>query len=179
MTNRTTAGSPHPYLPFFVYGTLLPGQPNFDLWRAHIVALRPARVRGFALLDLGPYPMMVRRPAEVVGMIAELERGSFPAVVSALDYLEGFEPVRPSASEYRRERHIALTLGGMPVAVWTYVGYPKTGSFPLVPGGDWKRHTRGQRGTLDAWWDGIATVGPAHQVQPDAGPLPAGPLPGR
>lgn len=166
MTNRTTAGASPLHLPFFVYGTLLPGQPNFGLWSDHIVSLRPARLPGFALLDLGPYPMIVRRPAEVVGLVAELDRASFPDVVSALDYLEGFDPDRPSASEYRRERHIARTLGGLPIAVWTYAGHPSTSDYPLIPGGDWKRHIQGRHGTVDAWWDGITTVGPTRRGQP-------------
>lgn len=70
----------------FVYGTLQRGCVNHPLL-AGARRLGAARTApGFALIDLGPYPGMVRRgPAAVAG---ELYRVT-PAVLDALDRFEG------------------------------------------------------------------------------------------
>jgi gamma-glutamylcyclotransferase (GGCT)/AIG2-like uncharacterized protein YtfP len=56
--------TPFDYLPFFVYGTLLPGQPNYPLWAAAIRSEQPAtlpngRLYDMAQLGLGHYPLLV------------------------------------------------------------------------------------------------------------------------
>ncbi|MFM9551944.1 gamma-glutamylcyclotransferase family protein [Streptomyces caniscabiei] len=52
-------------LPFFVYGTLRPGEPNHDLFlRGRTVAEEPARMRGMALYDGPGYPYAVESLAD-------------------------------------------------------------------------------------------------------------------
>ena len=45
--------------PFFVYGTLLPGQPNYYLLEYAITHSAQAIIYDCQLYDMGPYPMMV------------------------------------------------------------------------------------------------------------------------
>lgn len=160
------AGAREIRLPFFVYGTLLPGQPNHGLLRAAAVRLRPARLGGFGLLDLFHYPMMIARPGHhVVGLVVDLDHSAYDDVVVALDYLEGYDAANPAESEYRRERRIARLADGREAVVWTYVGYPGQGApsnasaIPLVAGGDWKRHVRERAAANEAWWSNVTTVG--------------------
>ncbi|WP_045557424.1 gamma-glutamylcyclotransferase family protein [Streptomyces sp. FxanaA7] len=55
-------------LPFFVYGTLRPGEPNHDLFlRGRTVAEEPARMRGMALYDGPGYPYAVESLADADG----------------------------------------------------------------------------------------------------------------
>ena len=53
-------------LPFFVYGTLLPGQPNAHLWGDGIVAQQNATLANGRLYDLGAFPMLVEEGEEKV-----------------------------------------------------------------------------------------------------------------
>lgn len=153
------AGAPA-HLPFFVYGTLLPGQPNHGLWGMVITAMRPAMISGFELLDLTYYPMMVRAPGQTVrGLVIDVEPGAFGAVVAGLDYLEGFDPANPNDSEYRREKQIARLANGRELVAWTYVGHPASLDYPRVRGGDWKAHVSASEDASNAWWAGVATVG--------------------
>ena len=46
-------------LPFFVYGTLLPGQPNDDLWGDGIAQVETAVLDDSHIYDMGYYPMLV------------------------------------------------------------------------------------------------------------------------
>ena len=78
------------HLPFFVYGTLLPGQPNYYLWREAIERVRPAVLPRSCLYDLGCYPMLVDAPdGEVRGLVVTIRPSSYRAAVALLDQLEG------------------------------------------------------------------------------------------
>ncbi len=60
-------------LPFFVYGTLLPGQPNYDLWSDSIREKKPAIFRNGRLIDLGFYPILFEGgDSPVSGMIVSV-----------------------------------------------------------------------------------------------------------
>ena len=45
-------------LPFFVYGTLIPGQPNYYLWKDCIVNTKKGSIEYYQLFDMGHYPMI-------------------------------------------------------------------------------------------------------------------------
>lgn len=53
-------------LPFFVYGTLIPGQPNDHLWQGAIGSLEAAVFDNGRLYDMGFYPMLVEGRAGMV-----------------------------------------------------------------------------------------------------------------
>lgn len=148
------------YLPFFVYGTLLPGQPNFMLWGQTIVTLEPARLVGAALYDLDWYPMLVDRPgSDVEGLLISVQPQFYMRVLARLDFLEGYEPAYPADSDYRRERRVITLAGGNPVVGWVYVGQLGlvTGR-PLIQT-NWALHLNHNRRQVGEWWQGVRTVG--------------------
>ncbi|MET9808811.1 gamma-glutamylcyclotransferase family protein [Streptomyces halstedii] len=78
-------------LPFFVYGTLLPGERNHDRFLGDRVrGQRPAVLPG-ALLYHGPgYPYAVEGPGEVRGALVTSVPGAYGELLAALDELEGY-----------------------------------------------------------------------------------------
>jgi gamma-glutamylcyclotransferase (GGCT)/AIG2-like uncharacterized protein YtfP len=133
-------------LPFFVYGTLLPGQPLFPLWRETITALRPAELPYARLFDLGYYPMVVDSLAGVVrGLVVELEPDSYTSIAAILDEAEGVAPGQFGAPFYQRRRRVARLSGGQSVVAWVYIGDPVlvVGLEPI--GLDWIAYLRGAK----------------------------------
>ena len=135
-------------LPFFVYGTLLPGEANYYLWREAIVDLRPAVMRGARLYDLGAFPMLVDAPdGEARGMLVRVRPSSYHAALWLLDQLEGVNLGRwlrgqSDGPGFRRARRIARPWGVAPAVAWVYVGDPAlvAGLSPIGP--DWKTYRR-------------------------------------
>ncbi len=130
------------YLPFFVYGTLLPGERYFGLWREAISDMRPAILDGACLYDLGYFPMAIAAaPGEVRGMVVWVRPSSYAAALSLLDQLEGVALPRGNPG-YRRARRIIRLTGGSSLVAWVYLGHEAVvaGLAPIAA--DWKRHTR-------------------------------------
>jgi gamma-glutamylcyclotransferase (GGCT)/AIG2-like uncharacterized protein YtfP len=136
--------------PFFVYGTLLPGERNHALLAGRTCSWTPAVLPG-ALLFAGPgYPYAVADPAatgRVRGELAELEPAAYDAVTADLDALEGYVPGDP-ANRYDRVPVTVESPRG-PATAWVYLAAPalardllRTGT--PIPGGDWR--ARGPRG---------------------------------
>lgn len=133
-------------LPFFVYGTLLPGEANFGLWRRAIDDMLPAVMAGARLYDLGGFPMLVDAPAgEVRGMVVRVRPSSYRAAVALLDQLEGVDMTPFGGYGYRRLRRIARLAGGTTVVAWVYMGSQAAvaGRKPIGP--DWKSYSRQHR----------------------------------
>ncbi len=159
MTSIPTAAAP-PSLPFFVYGTLLPGQPNFILWEQAILEIVPASLGHARLHDMGHYPMMVEEPgATISGAVITVRPDQYRAVMERLDFLEGYDPALPDEGEYRRVKRIARLNTGLPQAVWVYAGRPAqvVGRPPLEQ--SWSIHCYEQQRQLLAWWSDVMTVG--------------------
>lgn len=130
-------------LPFFVYGTLLPGEANYYLWRDAITGYQPALISGARLYDLGHFPMLVEASdGEVRGMVVRVRPSSYPAALSLLDQLEGVNlpPLRQPG--YRRVRRIVRPMGESPAVAWVYLGSAAfvVGREPIA--GDWKSYRR-------------------------------------
>ncbi len=131
------------YLPFFVYGTLLPGEANYPLWREAIQAIKPATLPGARLYDLGQYPMLVEGGVgEVRGMVGWVRPSSYAAALSLLDMLEGIHLPYPGGIGYRRRPRVVWLAGGSEVAAWVYVGNPAVVAGLKPVGADWKTHRR-------------------------------------
>ncbi|MER7698517.1 MULTISPECIES: gamma-glutamylcyclotransferase family protein [unclassified Streptomyces] len=149
----TTAGpgGPGAGLPFFVYGTLLPGEPNHDLFlRGRAAEERPA-VLPRALLYEGPgYPYAVEGHGRVHGTLLVAAPGVYGELLGLLDQLEEFlGPGHPRNLYERVVREVELpgageSGGGAPASVraWVYLAAAavtrslRTGGV-LVPGGRW------------------------------------------
>jgi len=146
-------GNTQSQLPFFVYGTLLPGQPNYGYWRGGVLAQQPALLPEACLFDRGNYPMLIEnRPGTVRGLAITVFPSLYPAILAALDTLEGYDPSRAETAEYRRERRVIQLLNGLPVVAWVYVGQPDQMDDLPQAGGDWKQYARTRQREIDSWW---------------------------
>ncbi|WP_405662223.1 gamma-glutamylcyclotransferase [Streptomyces sp. NBC_01166] len=142
-------------LPFFVYGTLLPGEPNHDRFlRGRTRGERPAVLPG-ALLYEGPgYPYAIEGHGTVHGALVTAAPGAYPELLGLLDDLEQYLGPDHRRNLYERVVRRAVpaelpdapgsaALGSAePVRAWVYLAATavarslRTGGTP-VPGGDW------------------------------------------
>lgn len=158
-----------PKLPFFVYGTLLRGQPNYYLWAEAIRSEQPAMLKGGRLYDmaqlgLGQYPMLVEEGQvgveyiasskwQVTGMLVEVETVYYERVLRALDVLEDYRPLEPEQSFYRRVRRVVTLHNGRQRVAWVYVGRPATvAGLEPIPGSSWKAYCANRQMEVDGWW---------------------------
>lgn len=132
--------------PFFVYGTLLPGQPNAYLWQGTAVLQQAAVLPNGRLYSLGHYPMLVEEPGEEVhGVVIDIEPTAYGRVLRLLDDLEGYTPGLPENSYYQRACRDVTLADGRTLRAWVYVGHAQlVYNRPLVPGGNWAAHVAKQ-----------------------------------
>ncbi|SHK72870.1 gamma-glutamylcyclotransferase family protein [Streptomyces yunnanensis] len=113
-------------LPFFVYGTLRPGEANYARTLLGRTATEePARIAG-ALLYEGPgYPYATAGPADAVvhGALVRPRDAEYDAVRAALDRLEGYTPGSPAGAGnlYERVPTEAVCPDGRTVRAWVYL----------------------------------------------------------
>ncbi|MDH6542107.1 gamma-glutamylcyclotransferase [Streptomyces sp. SPB4] len=137
-------------LPFFVYGTLRPGEVNHALFlRGRTAAEEPARLPDAALYEGPGYPYAVERAGSAItGELITPAPGAYGELLAELDLLEEYAgPGRPG-NVYDRVARAAVRPDGTRVRAWVYLA-----AAPLarrlaalgteIPGGDWLR--RGDR----------------------------------
>jgi gamma-glutamylcyclotransferase (GGCT)/AIG2-like uncharacterized protein YtfP len=125
------------HVPLFVYGTLLRGEDNHALLRECRFAGDARTEPCFTLIDLGPYPVMVRRgTTSVVGELywVPLE------TLTALDRFEG----HPHLYERSRIRLAADPHVGPAAPAWAeaYLAPKGVPTGTLVASGDWRLRAR-------------------------------------
>lgn len=135
-----------PRLPFFVYGTLRPGEPNHDhLLRGRTLTEEPARLVGVVLYDGPGYPYAVEERGDggtVHGELVTARPEEYPALLAALDRLEEFAPGDPRNLYERVAREVVRESDGTAVRAWVYVAAPSVAARlrahgKLIEGGDW------------------------------------------
>ncbi|MFJ8081003.1 gamma-glutamylcyclotransferase family protein [Streptomyces sp. NPDC096205] len=134
------------HLPFFVYGTLRPGEVNHDLFlRGRTRAEDPARLAGAALYDGPGYPYAVEEPGGVVcGELVTALDEAYAELLGALDQLEEYRPGDPGRSLYLRvEREVLREADGAAVRAWVYLAAPAIAARlrergKLIESGDWR-----------------------------------------
>ena len=110
----------------FVYGTLMRGMANHRQL-AGLACQGTAELAGFALYDLGPFPMAIASGDPQQRLHGELYAVP-PAQLQALDRFEGAPRL------YQRKRH-RLADGRR---VWLYVGQPRqVRHVAVIPSGRW------------------------------------------
>ncbi|MGV4984745.1 gamma-glutamylcyclotransferase family protein [Streptomyces sp. NPDC001709] len=131
-------------LPFFVYGTLRPGEANHDLFlRGRTASEEPARLRDAALYDGPGYPYAVERPGgEIRGELVTARPESYGELLAALDHLEEYVPGDPRNLYERVARDAVRTTDGTPVRAWVYLAAPRIAAAlraegNLIEDGDW------------------------------------------
>ncbi|MCT7354125.1 gamma-glutamylcyclotransferase [Streptomyces sp. 15-116A] len=137
-------------LPFFVYGTLRPGEVNHaPFLRGRTRAQEPARLPGAVLYEGPGYPYAVEEPGGTVsGELVTAREEEYAALLGELDRLEEYVPGDPRNLYERVEREVIRAADGAAVRAWVYVAAPAVaarlrGRGKLIEGGDW--HGRGPR----------------------------------
>ncbi|MGW7298324.1 MULTISPECIES: gamma-glutamylcyclotransferase family protein [unclassified Streptomyces] len=133
-----------PPLPFFVYGTLRPGQPNHAAFlHGRVLAEEPAVLPDALLYDGPGYPYVVAEPGPSVhGELLTARPEEYDALLAVLDRLEEYRPGDPRNLYERIERDVVLS-GSRRVRAWVYVAAPRVAARlrkegRLIEGGDWK-----------------------------------------
>ncbi|MEU8435110.1 gamma-glutamylcyclotransferase family protein [Streptomyces sp. NPDC029216] len=137
---------PDGVLPFFVYGTLRPGEVNHDLFlRGRTAAEEPARLPGAVLYEGPGYPYAVERAGSVIaGELITPAAGAYGELLGALDLLEEYVGPGSPRNVYDRVAREAVRGDGSRVRAWVYVAAPPLAvrlarSGREIPGGDWLR----------------------------------------
>ncbi|AKB23476.1 hypothetical protein MSMTP_0007 [Methanosarcina sp. MTP4] len=121
-----------------LYGSLREGLYNsrrFDL-SGRSEFLGTARIKGYALYSLGPYPAVY--PSEGDSVLAEVRKFSGKQqleIAKSIDYMELF-------GGYHRE-YVSLEIGGQKLRAIIYVYDDKTGT-EKVESGDWVEYLKGK-----------------------------------
>ncbi|MEV6420594.1 gamma-glutamylcyclotransferase family protein [Streptomyces sp. NPDC051662] len=147
-------------LPFFVYGTLRPGERNHDLClRGRVAEEEPARLTGALLYDGPGYPYAIEAPGTsapdavasgtVVGELVTAKPGEYGELLTELDELEGYEAPDDPRNLYVRVVRDVLRSDGTPVRAWVYFAAPRVARGlrargRLIADGDWLAHLRGR-----------------------------------
>jgi gamma-glutamylcyclotransferase (GGCT)/AIG2-like uncharacterized protein YtfP len=127
-------------LPFFVYGTLRVGQPNYcRILSGHVTSNMPAVLHNADLYALPQYPVIVPGAGTVCGELITVD--DHPRFLTILDWLEGYEP-RTDSGYYRRVVRDVITEQGGTVRAWVYIGAKLLHSALytrriLISDGDW------------------------------------------
>ncbi len=157
-------------LPFFVYGTLRPGQPNAYLWGDSILKMETAWFENGRLYDCGPYPMLVEETTAlpVQGQLMTPHPDQYNDLLERIDMLERFDPTRPQEATYRRlQRQVLVGSRDEPtkrtVWAWVYVGRAEfVTNLPPIPSGDWVTYAVARQRRMKDWWRLVRTVAGRH-----------------
>ena len=114
----------HPSVrPFFVYGTLRPGQGNARTWLGWASAYHDgaAYVVGYRLVSNGGFPYMVAAAtSQTVGALIVPDTHKYELVQRAFDNLEGYRP-GSAHNHYERVTVPVIIPGPAIVTAWTYI----------------------------------------------------------
>ncbi|MFD5566399.1 gamma-glutamylcyclotransferase family protein [Streptomyces cadmiisoli] len=131
-------------LPFFVYGTLRPGEPNHGLFLSGRTRTEePGRLTGAVLYDGPGYPYAVEEPGGAVrGDLVTARTRDYDELLAALDRLEEYVPGDPRSLYERVAREVVREADGAAVRAWVYVAAPAVAARlrargRRIEGGDW------------------------------------------
>ncbi|MEU9380499.1 gamma-glutamylcyclotransferase family protein [Streptomyces sp. NPDC048279] len=132
-------------LPFFVYGTLRPGQPNHDLFlRGRTVSEEPGRLPDAVLYDGPGYPYALEEPGgELSGELVTARPQTYDRLLLELDALEEYVPGDPRSLYVRVERDAVRRRDGAAVRAWVYLAGDVVAARlrtdgRRIEGGDWR-----------------------------------------
>ncbi|MEI5100474.1 gamma-glutamylcyclotransferase family protein [Streptomyces sp. PmtG] len=114
-------------LPFFVYGTLRPGERNHAAFlRGRLADFAPARLPDTALYEGPGYPYAVETPGAgpVHGDLLTPYPETYEPLLTALDRLEEYVPGDPRSLYVRVAREVTRA-DGTTARAWVYVAAPR------------------------------------------------------
>ncbi|MET9698390.1 gamma-glutamylcyclotransferase family protein [Streptomyces sp. NPDC006529] len=133
-------------LPFFVYGTLRPGEINHDAFlRGRTRCEEPALLPDALLYDGPGYPYAVPCPgARTTGELVAAAPGQYARLLAELDRLEEYHGPASPLNLYERVRRTTLRPDGTTTPAWVYLAAPALAaalarSGTPIPDGDWLR----------------------------------------
>ncbi|CAL9444646.1 gamma-glutamylcyclotransferase family protein [Streptomyces sp. NPDC057837] len=137
-------------LPFFVYGTLRPGEVNHGLFlRGRTCSEEPGRLADTVLYEGPGYPYAVEEPGGGVvrGELVTARPEAYPGLLAELDRLEEYVPGDPRSLYVRVERKVVREADGVGVRAWVYVAGVEVASRlrvagRRVAGGEWRGRNR-------------------------------------
>jgi gamma-glutamylcyclotransferase (GGCT)/AIG2-like uncharacterized protein YtfP len=131
-------------LPFFVYGTLRPGEVNHDLFlRGRVRSEEPCRLAEARLYDGPGYPYVVEEAGgAVTGELVTPRADAYTELLVALDELEEYRPGDPRNLYERVAREVIRTADGTSARAWVYVAAAPVAARlrargKLIESGDW------------------------------------------
>ncbi|NNJ09058.1 gamma-glutamylcyclotransferase [Chloroflexales bacterium ZM16-3] len=135
--------------PFFVYGTLKPGEPNYVRFLAgRTIGEEPVSLVGAALYTAGPYPFLVMgqdlaAPDErVIGALITVADTNYATAMDELDSLEGY--AEDGAANMYERLLVTVDAAAGPRHAWIYVAGAealeqiRAGVLRKVEGGNWQ-----------------------------------------
>jgi gamma-glutamylcyclotransferase (GGCT)/AIG2-like uncharacterized protein YtfP len=133
-------------LPFFVYGTLRPGEVNHGLFlRGRTRSEEPGRLADAVLYEGPGYPYAVEEPGggAVSGELVTALPEAYAGLLAELDRLEEYVPGDPRSLYERVERKVVRDTDGAAVLAWVYVAAPAVAARlrargRAIAGGDWR-----------------------------------------
>ncbi|MFB8243528.1 gamma-glutamylcyclotransferase family protein [Streptomyces sp. NPDC055952] len=138
-------------LPFFVYGTLRPGEANHRLFlHGRTRSEEPARLADTVLYEGPGYPYAVEEPdgGVVRGELVTARPEAYGELLAELDRLEEYVPGDPLSLYVRVERKVVRDTDGAGVRAWVYVAGQGVAARlraagRRVEGGQWRGRGRG------------------------------------
>lgn len=124
----------------FVYGTLKPGECNYQRYCAGRICQQQQAIAYGQLFDLPlGYPAMTPGSLPVYGAVLEFDD---PKLIRLLDELEDYDPSRPAAeNEYERVMRPVFSLQGQALGqAWMYLMTPQQARHlggQIIESGDW------------------------------------------
>ncbi|MFB6845307.1 gamma-glutamylcyclotransferase family protein [Streptomyces sp. NPDC056373] len=133
-------------LPFFVYGTLRPGEVNHGLFlRGRTRSEEPGRLADAVLYEGPGYPYAVEEPGggTVSGELVTALPEAYAGLLAELDRLEEYVPGDPRSLYERVERKVVRECDGAALRAWVYVAAPAVAARlrargRAITGGDWR-----------------------------------------
>ncbi|MEW2068067.1 gamma-glutamylcyclotransferase family protein [Streptomyces sp. NPDC007346] len=122
MSTLDPGSPPTDELPFFVYGTLLPGEPNHDLFlRGRTAGERPAVLPRALLYDGPGYPYAIDGHGRVHGTLLTAAPGVYGELLGLLDHLEEYLGPRHPRNLYERVVREVELPGEGSTRAWVYL----------------------------------------------------------
>ncbi len=144
--------------PFFVYGTLISGQPNDFYWEDCIGTAEPAYFPNGRLFDMGSFPMLLEGDGgqiqgQLMVPVKGLSEDKYQLLVQRLDRLENYDPEDVDNSPYYRVLRTVFLENDQSVLAWVYLGRPSyTVGRPKISSGDWVSHSTSNQSHMLDWW---------------------------